>query len=166
MSHVAVRADQFYKLWIGQVESRSSSMHVWQHIMHHLLQTSLALKGELPAASKWMEYIYELWIAQSPKMAEEDGAWFNGTSYFGMNMLTLVDVSTIFKDLTGVDFMVSPWFKNNPRWLMYAFPPVPSLTDFQMMAINILALRLIMPDIQMSCQRSSRIHTLPGIQRP
>lgn len=123
MSHVAVRADQFYKLWIGQVESRSSSMHVWQHIMHHLLQTSLALKGELPAASKWMEYIYELWIAQSPKMAEEDGAWFNGTSYFGMNMLTLVDVSTIFKDLTGVDFMVSPWFKNNPRWLMYAFPP-------------------------------------------
>ena len=56
-------------------------------------------------------------------MAEEDGAWFNGTSYFGMNTLTLIDVSSIFKDLTGVDFMGSPWFKNNPRWLAYSFPP-------------------------------------------
>ena len=81
------------------------------------------MHGEVPEAKKWLEYIYELWIAQSPKMAEGDGAWFNGTSYFGMNTLTLVDVSSIFKDLTGVDFMGSTWFKNNPRWLTYAFPP-------------------------------------------
>jgi hypothetical protein len=40
-----------------------------------------------------------------------------------MNTLTLIDVSSIFKDLTGVDFMGSPWFKNNPRWLTYSFPP-------------------------------------------
>jgi hypothetical protein len=40
-----------------------------------------------------------------------------------MNTLTLIEVSSIFKDLTGVDFMGSPWFKNNPRWLVYAFPP-------------------------------------------
>jgi arylsulfatase A-like enzyme len=123
IQQVTTRANQFYSLWIGQVESRSSSMHVWQHILHNLLQTSLSLHGEVPEAKKWLEYIYELWIAQSPKMAEEDGAWFNGTSYFGMNTLTLIDVSSIFKDLTGVDFMRSPWFKNNPRWLTYSFPP-------------------------------------------
>jgi len=123
VQHAAIRASQFYHLWIGQVESRSSSMHVWQHILHNLLQTSLALKGEIQEADQWLEYIYELWIAQAPKMAEEDGAWFNGTSYFGMNMLSLVDVSSIFKELSGVDFMGSPWFANNPRWLIYAFPP-------------------------------------------
>lgn len=121
--HATIRASQFYKLWIGQVESRSSSMHVWQHILHNLLQTSLAFKGEIPEADLWCEYIYELWIAQSPKMGEEDGAWFNGTSYFGMNMLTLVDVSMIFKELSGVNFLESEWFKNNPRWLIYSFPP-------------------------------------------
>lgn len=119
----STRAKHFYASWVGQVESRSSSMHVWQHILHNMLQTSLALSGEVPEAKKWIEYIYELWIAQSPKMAEEDGAWFNGTSYFGMNTLTLIDVSSILKDLTGVDFMGSPWFKNNPRWLSYSFPP-------------------------------------------
>ncbi|MCX6326926.1 MAG: DUF4962 domain-containing protein [Bacteroidia bacterium] len=118
----SIRASQFYKLWIGQVESRSSSMHVWQHILHHLLQTSLAFKGEIPEADLWLEYIYEIWIAQAPKMGEEDGAWFNGTSYFGMNTLTLIDVSSIFKELSGVDFMRSEWFNNNPGWLIYAFP--------------------------------------------
>ena len=123
IKQTSARAKYFYTLWVGQVESRSSSMHVWQHILHNMLQTSLALHGEVPESKKWLEYIYELWIAQSPKMAEEDGAWFNGTSYFGMNTLTLVDVSSIFKDLTGVDFMGSTWFKNNPRWLTYSFPP-------------------------------------------
>jgi len=123
IQQVTIRANQFYYLWISQVESRSSSMHVWQHILHNLLQTSLALQGEVPEAKNWLEYIYELWIAQSPKMAEEDGAWFNGTSYFGMNTLTLIDVSSIFKNLTGLDFMGSSWFNNNSRWLVYSFPP-------------------------------------------
>ncbi len=121
--NISTRADQFYKLWINQVEARSSSMHVWQHIMHNLLETGLALKGEHPTAENWIEYIYELWIAQSPKMAEEDGAWINGSAYFGMNALSLIDIPTIFKKLSGVDFMTAPWFQNNPKWLIYSFPP-------------------------------------------
>ena len=121
--NVSTRADQFYKLWMNQVEARSSSMHVWQHIMHNLLETALALKGEHPTAENWIEYIYELWIAQSPKMAEEDGAWINGSAYFGMNALSLIDIPTIFKKLSGVDFMTAPWFQNNPKWLIYSFPP-------------------------------------------
>jgi hypothetical protein len=121
--NISTRADQFYKLWMNQVEARSSSMHVWQHIMHNLLETGLALKGEHPTAENWIEYIYELWIAQSPKMAEEDGAWINGSAYFGMNALSLIDIPTIFKKLSGVDFMTAPWFQNNPKWLIYSFPP-------------------------------------------
>lgn len=118
-----VRANNFYKLWKSQVESRSSSMHVWQHILHRLLYTSIAFKDKVPEAELWLEYIYELWIAQSPKMADTDGAWINGTGYFGMNTLTLIDVSGLFQELTGVDFMWSKWYRNSPHWLIYAFPP-------------------------------------------
>ncbi len=123
LKQISARGRYFYQQWVGQVESRSSSMHVWQHILHQLLQTAMVIKDELPEANAWIEYIYELWIAQSPKMAEEDGAWINGTSYFEMNVLTLIDVPSIFKELSGIDFMQSAWYKNNPRWLMYAFPP-------------------------------------------
>ncbi len=128
MKPATVRAGQFYNLWKSQVESRSSSMHVWQHILQRLLYTSIAFRGEIPEADLWLEYIYELWIAQAPKMADKDGAWINGTGYFRMNTLTMYDVSAIFQDLTGVDFMGSEWYKNNPRWLIYAFPP-KSLAD-------------------------------------
>lgn len=123
IEQISARANGFYKLWINKVESRSSSMHVWQHILHLMLQTSLALAGETDDATLWIEYIYELWIAQSPKMGEQDGAWFNGTGYFRMNTLTMYDVNDIFSDLTGVDFMWSDWYKNNPKWLLYSFPP-------------------------------------------
>lgn len=119
----STRADNFYNLWSGKVESRSSSMHVWQHILHQMFQTSMALAGETSEADKWIEYIYELWIAQFPKMAETDGAWFNGIGYFIMNTLTIYDMSADFTDLTGIDFQWSEWFRNNPKWLMYAFPP-------------------------------------------
>ncbi|NND06244.1 MAG: DUF4962 domain-containing protein [Saprospiraceae bacterium] len=119
----SVRADNFYQLWRGRVESRSSSMHVWQHILHQLFQTTVALAGEIPHTDEWMAYIYELWIAQFPKMGEKDGAWFNGIGYFGMNALTIYDMSTSLSELSGVDFQWSDWFRNSPRWIMYAFPP-------------------------------------------
>jgi hypothetical protein len=119
----ATRANNFYNLWRGKVESRSSSMHVWQHILHQLFQTSMALAGETPEAEKWMAYIYEMWIAQFPKMGESDGGWFNGIGYFIMNALTIYDMSAKFSELTGIDFQWSPWFDNSPKWLLYAFPP-------------------------------------------
>ncbi len=123
INQASARADQFYKIYINQVESRSSSMHVWQHILHRMLYTSLAFAGEIPKANLWLEYIYELWIAQSPKMGEMDGAWFNGTGYFDMNTISLYEISDVFSELSGVDFMSNPWYKNNPKWLLYAFPP-------------------------------------------
>lgn len=123
VKNVSIRANGFYKKWVNSVELRSSSMHVWQHIMHRMLYASIALVGETPDAEKWLSYIYDLWIAQNPKMGEEDGAWFNGTSYFRMNTLTIYDASRIFKNLSGKEFMTNSWFKNNPKWLIYAFPP-------------------------------------------
>lgn len=123
VKNVSVRANGFYKKWVNSVEHRSSSMHVWQHIMHRMLYASIALVGETPDAEKWLSYIYDIWIAQNPKMGEEDGAWFNGYAYFRMNTLTLYEASRIFKDLSGKEFMTNQWFKNNPQWLIYAFPP-------------------------------------------
>ena len=119
----STRANNFYKLWRGKVESRSSSMHVWQHILHQMFQTSIALAEETPEAGQWLGYVYEIWIAQFPKMAETDGAWSNGIGYFIMNALTIYDMSAGFSELTGIDFQWSDWFRNNPKWLLYAFPP-------------------------------------------
>jgi hypothetical protein len=85
LEQVAARANGFYDKWTNYLENRNSSMHVWQHILHRMFLTSLATIDEIPEAEKWLAYSYELWLAQHPKMAEEDGAWFNGTGYMRMN---------------------------------------------------------------------------------
>lgn len=130
MNQVAVRANRFYEKWTNQVESRSSSMHVWQGILLDMFQTSTALMHETDDAALWMEYVYELWIAQSPKMGETDGAWFNGVGYFKLNTLALYSISLSLQELTGVDFMWNSWYRNNPRWLLYAFPPGSVIDGF------------------------------------
>lgn len=123
INQAAARARQFYKLWINNIEAKSTSMHVWQHILHRMIQTSVALMHEVPDAKVWLAYLYELWIAQNPKMGETDGAWFNGTGYVRMNILSMLDIPAIFQEYTGVDFLWSDWYQNFPIWMNYAFPP-------------------------------------------
>ncbi|MBK7607962.1 MAG: DUF4962 domain-containing protein [Saprospiraceae bacterium] len=47
-----------------------------------------------------MEYVYELWIAQAPKMAETDGSWFNGIGYFKLNTLLCLKLLFFTKKTT------------------------------------------------------------------
>ena len=125
LNQIIARGEGFYDHWTGNysLANRNSSMHVWQHILHNLFLTSVALIDEVPEASKWLEYIYELWLAQHPKMAENDGAWFNGTGYMRMNVMTLLDIPYKLGEFTGVNFFVVPWYRNFMRWLTYSYPP-------------------------------------------
>ena len=123
LNQIQVRANGFYEHWLNYLENRNSSMHVWQHILHRLFLTSVALIDEVPDALNWLEYIYELWLAQHPKMAEEDGAWFNGTGYVRMNVMTVLDIPMKLGEFTGQNFFVAPWYGNFMKWLTYAYPP-------------------------------------------
>ena len=123
LEQVAARANGFYDKWTNYLENRNSSMHVWQHILHRIFLTSLATIDEIPEAEKWLAYSYELWLAQHPKMAEEDGAWFNGTGYMRMNVMTLLDIPMKLGAYTGQNFFKAPWYGNFMKWLFYAYPP-------------------------------------------
>ncbi len=120
---VSARANGFYEQWTNYLENRNSSMHVWQHILHRMFLTSIAMLDELPEATLWLEYIYELWLAQHPKMAADDGAWFNGTGYMRMNVMTLLDIPMKLGAYTGQNFFKVPWYGNFMKWLTYAYPP-------------------------------------------
>ena len=103
---ISDRADGFYDSWKNYLENRNSSMHVWQHILHRLFLTSLALVDEVPQAKDWLEYIYEIWLAQHPKMGVEDGAWFNGTGYVRMGVMTAIDIPLKLGQITGKNFFI------------------------------------------------------------
>jgi len=123
INQVSIRGNGFYENWTNYLENRNSSMHVWQHIMHRMFLTAVAMIDTIPEAADWLEYIYELWLAQHPKMGEEDGAWFNGTGYMRMNVMTLLDIPTKLEAYTGKNFFQVPWYGNFMKWLTYAYPP-------------------------------------------
>ena len=127
---ITSRAQGFYNHWVNYLENRNSSMHVWQHILHRMFLTSIALIDEVPEAVNWLEYIYELWLAQHPKMGSEDGAWFNGTGYIRMNVMTMIDIPLKLGQLTNKNFFVVPWYQNFMKWLSYAYPPGASSDGF------------------------------------
>lgn len=120
---IEVRAQRFYEGWTQQLESKSFSAHVWQHILERMVKTSLAVLHESPEAPKWFGYLYEIWLSRAPVLGPADGGWWNGTHYFELNALTLLEVPAIFSKLTGEDYLHSPFYANNPYWLWYSFPP-------------------------------------------
>lgn len=130
LNAISTRGAHFYDRWLNFLEARLLSNHVWQHILERFFQTALAVQGDLPIADDWLTYIYEIWIARAPVLGHKDGAWSNGISYFRMNTLSMLSITTTLKEITGVDFMKDEWYYNNPEWMIYAWPPKGSADGF------------------------------------
>lgn len=128
---IHIRASQFYKSWLNNIDSKVLSGHVWQLLLNEFINTSIAVYKHDPDAAKWLKYGYELFLARAPVLGGLDGGWAEGAYYFHMNMETLVEIPQRIKAYTGFDFMDKhPWFKNNADWLIYQFPPGSSADGF------------------------------------
>ena len=128
---ITIRASQFYKSWINNIESKVLSGHVWQLILNEFVKTGIALYNHEPEAAKWLSYAYDLFLARSPVLGGEDGGWAEGAFYFQMNMETLVEIPAFIKQYTGFDFIQShPWYRNQADWMIYHFPASSSADGY------------------------------------
>lgn len=128
---IGVRLAKFYNSWVNNIESKVLSGHVWQLILNEFFKSALALYGHDSAASVWLSYGYELFLARSPILGGADGGWGEGASYFQMNMETLVEIPALIRQYTGFDFIKShPWYEQQADWLIYHFPPLSSADGY------------------------------------
>jgi hypothetical protein len=128
---ISIRASQFYKSWVNNIESKVLSGHVWQLILNEFFKTCIALYNHEPDAAKWLSYAYELFLDRSPVLGGVDGGWAEGAYYFQMNMETLVDIPSFIKQYTGFDFIQAhPWYRNQADWMIYHFPPASSADGY------------------------------------
>jgi hypothetical protein len=89
------------------------------------------LHGEVPEATNWLTYAYELFLARAPVLGGFDGGWVEGVSYFRMNMETMLDIPLFIKKFTGFDFInAHPWYAENIKWMVYHIPPGSSADGF------------------------------------
>jgi len=99
--------------------------HNWQEIYRNGMVAALALYGQEPEASAWLELGLKSFIAFYPWWGGKDGGSQEGAKYYyGLEMISSLDTRDLFENAFGVDFAVgNPWYRANPFYLMYAFPP-------------------------------------------
>lgn len=122
LSSIKSYGGHFYEEYVNHLENRIADNHVWQMTFRILTMSAFATLGELPEASLWADYCYNMWVSRFPGL-NDDGSWHNGDSYFHVNMRTLIEVPTLFGRISGFDYFSDPWYNNNVLYTIYHQPP-------------------------------------------
>lgn len=122
LGEIGTMGDFFYHEYVNHLENRIADNHVWQMTFRILTMAAFATVGEIPEATLWADYCYNLWVSRFPGL-NNDGGWHNGDSYFHVNIRTLIEVPAFYSRVTGFDFFKDPWYNNNADYVIYSQPP-------------------------------------------
>lgn len=127
---IKLRAKRVYDHLPNRFELHVSDNHIWQITMRNLTIATVAVMGDVPEAKEWLSYLYEVWSARYPVLGTTDGGWHEGNGYFKVNYKSMIYLSQLFGDLSGVDYYQLPWMKNLPFYLLYTHPPASATTAY------------------------------------
>src|SRR5690606_19439298 len=58
---IAHRGRDFYSHMVNRFEAQLCDNHVWQHTLRNFSIAAFAVAHDVPEASEWLSYIYEVW---------------------------------------------------------------------------------------------------------
>lgn len=99
--------------------------HAWQHGFFDALVGALAICDEEPRAQEWVGLALRSFVAFYPWYGGDDGGSQEGPRYFhGAAMLAALNTLDVFRVAFGLRLEEhNPWFRNNPYFLLYSYPP-------------------------------------------
>ena len=121
-SVITLRAKRVYDHLPNRFELHVSDNHVWQITLRNLAVATVAVINDVPEAKEWLTYMYEVWSARFPILGTSDGGWHEGNGYFRVNFKSIIYLSQMFGDFSGVDYFKLPWMKNLPYYMLYTHP--------------------------------------------
>ena len=122
LQQIKKRGEEFYNNFNNRLENHIADNHVWQMTLRIFTFAAFSVYGDLPEASTWVDYCYNVWLARFPGQ-NKDGGWHNGDAYFTVNTRTLIEVPYFYSQLTGFDFFSDPWYQGSIMYTMYQQPP-------------------------------------------
>lgn len=110
---------------VGRVSQQLMRAHAWQHGFLDAMAGALAIYGEEPAATAWVEAGLKAFVAFYPWFGGNDGGSQEGTRYFhGLEVLATLNTLDLFRSAFGLRLEEgNPWFRASPYFLIYSFPP-------------------------------------------
>ncbi|MGN7990037.1 DUF4962 domain-containing protein [Pedobacter sp. 22226] len=125
---ITKRAKLIYDHLPNRFELHVSDNHVWQITLRNLAIGTIPVVNEVPEAKEWLSYLYEVWSARFPVLGTTDGGWHEGNGYFKVNYRSIIYLSQLFGDFTGVDYFKLPWMQNLALYTVYTNPPKSAST--------------------------------------
>ncbi|MDL2303256.1 DUF4962 domain-containing protein [Dysgonomonas sp. OttesenSCG-928-D17] len=122
LGEIKENGTKIFKGFVNHLENHIADNHNWQMNLRIFTMAAFSVYGELPEASKWTEYCYNVWLARFPGL-NADGGWHNGDSYFHVNIRTLIEVPYFYSRISGYDFFSDPWYKGSAMYVIYQQPP-------------------------------------------
>lgn len=119
---ITIRAKRVYNHLPNRFELHVSDNHVWQITLRNLAIATVAVINDVPEAKEWLTYMYEVWSARFPVLGTTDGGWHEGNGYFRVNFKSIIYLSQMFGDFSGVDYFKLPWMQNLPLYMLYTHP--------------------------------------------
>lgn len=116
-------ARAYFETLLDEYEHVSYNEHRWQSFIRSAFVKTMGIVGDVPEASEWMRYLYDLWNFKEPGAGRNDGGWFTGTGYFSASGDTLFLVPYLLTQHTGANFFDRPWYHNVGRFLCYSTLP-------------------------------------------
>ena len=119
---ITLRAKIVYDHLPNRFELHVSDNHVWQITMANLAIATVAVINDVPEAKEWLTYLYEVWTARFPVLGTTDGGWHEANGYFMVNFRSIIYLSQMFGDFSGVNYFKLPWMQNLPYYMLYTNP--------------------------------------------
>lgn len=127
---IKIRGQRIYEDLVNRFELQMCDNHVWQHILRNFSIATVAVVHDLPDASNWLKYIYEVWTSRFPVLGSEDGGWHEGNGYFRVHYESLIYLPLLLGSNSGINYFETKWMKNLPYYLIYSYPPNSRSTEF------------------------------------
>ncbi len=147
MAKVNCTAEAYNKTMLNRYEHKNYESHVVQKSIHIQMLAGLVIANAHPyqdgldeiaeqdltneqraqrkynllkkQAEEMFHYSYELWLYKGPHGGRTDGSWHNGFGYMSVNEDQLMATPWILSQLTGFDYMMHPWYRNNAKTMSY-----------------------------------------------
>ncbi len=121
---IATRAKPIFEKLAGASQNLMRA-HNWQNVFLDGLLGALAIYGEEPASAGWVELALKSFVAFYPWFGGNDGGSHEGVRYYhATEMLPSLNVRDVFFRVFGLKLEDgNPWFRANPYFLIYGFPP-------------------------------------------
>lgn len=122
LKEIQINGVKFFNRFNNHLENHIADNHTWQMTLRILTMAAFGCYGELPEASVWTDYCYNIWLARFPGL-NKDGGWHNGDSYFHVNIRTLIEVPYFYSRISGFDFFSDSWYQGSAMYVIYQQPP-------------------------------------------